>query len=243
MALLPRLKARLGSLFASAEDPRANSASVYQRHIELLARLEAALAEVAVSKRKLGAQTERMKSYLPQLQDQAKDALAVGREDVARLILRRRREAGAELRRIETQVMEVAREEQRLALARQRLGAQVEAFRSRQEVASARFTAAEAQVRINEALAGLSTDMADLGSALQQAESRTEHMQARATAIDDLLQAGSLAPGIATAESDEDMMLDPDEAVAVEGEIRALKRELRHSTVGEDRSAHREIRP
>jgi phage shock protein A len=60
-------------------------------------------------------------------------------------------------------------------------------------VIKARFSAAEAQVRINEAMTGVSHDFADLAAALQRAEENTESMQARANAIDRLVQEGDLS--------------------------------------------------
>ena len=221
MALLPRLKARLGSLFASAEDPRAATGSVYRRRMELLRRLETVLAEVSASKTQLESQTDRMREGLPRLEEQARVALRAGREDAARLALTRRREATTELRRVEQQVADMAHEEARLALAKQRLAAQIDGLRTRQEVLAARYTAAEAQIHINEALAGVSDDLSGLGTALDQAEERTERMQARASAIDDLMHAGSLGRETRVAE-----VLDPDEAAAVEGDLEALKREI-----------------
>src|SRR2546430_15041116 len=74
----------------------------------------------------------------------------------------------------------------------QRLSAQIEAFAARQEVIKARFSAAEAQVRINEAMTGVSQDFAELTATLHRAEQTTEEMQARATAIDRLVQEGDL---------------------------------------------------
>jgi phage shock protein A len=67
-------------------------------------------------------------------------------------------------------------------------------------VIKARYSAAEAQVRINEAMTGVSQDFADLTATLHRAEQTTEEMQARATAIDRLVQEGDLesinfAPG------------------------------------------------
>jgi phage shock protein A len=57
----------------------------------------------------------------------------------------------------------------------------------------ARFSAAEAQVRVNEAVTGVSQDFAELSATLQRTEERTESLQARATAIDKLVQDGDLS--------------------------------------------------
>src|SRR5206468_11704489 len=51
---------------------------------------------------------------------------------------------------------------------------------------------AEAQVRIGEAATGIGSHMNDTGLAIQRAKDKTEQLQARASAIDELTAAGSL---------------------------------------------------
>ena len=224
MGLFDRMKATLGGLLASAEDPRQATPSVYERHLELLGKLQAALASVSTSKQQLQAQTGRMREGLLQVENQARSALRSGREDLARLALQRRLTASREIERLEAQVAEVSAEEAHLFLAQQRLSAQIEAFHTRQEVISARYTAAEAQVRISETLAGISRELSDLSSVLEAAETRTEHMQARASAIDELMAAGVLPGGSGT--TGETAFASIDEGYAVEADLEALRREL-----------------
>jgi phage shock protein A len=57
---------------------------------------------------------------------------------------------------------------------------------------SAQYTAAEAQVRISEALSSVSGEAAELGMALERAEEKISRMQARASALDALIENGSL---------------------------------------------------
>jgi len=111
---------------------------------------------------------------------------------MARLALQRRQVVINELQTLERQLAEVEKEDAALAMIEQRLSGQIEAFAARQEVIKARFSAAEAQVRINEAMTGVSQDFADLTATLQRAEHTTDEMQARATAIDRLVQGGDL---------------------------------------------------
>src|SRR5438045_5639880 len=56
----------------------------------------------------------------------------------------------------------------------------------------AQYSAAEAQVRIGEAATGIGGKMADAGAAIERARSKTEEMQARAGAMDELIQSGTL---------------------------------------------------
>src|SRR5919197_411158 len=76
--------------------------------------------------------------------------------------------------------------------AEKQLQAKIEAFRSQKEVIKAQYSAAEAQVRIGEAASGIGEQMADTGLAIQRAKDKTEQMQARANAIDELTTSGAL---------------------------------------------------
>ena len=53
-------------------------------------------------------------------------------------------------------------------------------------------SAAEAQVRINEAATGIGREMENTGLAIQRAKDKTEQMQARASALDELVASGDL---------------------------------------------------
>ena len=72
------------------------------------------------------------------------------------------------------------------------MSAKVEAFRTQKEVIKAQYSAAEAQVRIGEAATGIGEQMADTGLAIQRAREKTQEMQARADAIDELTESGAL---------------------------------------------------
>jgi phage shock protein A len=196
MSLLPRLKAVLAGMLAPAVDPRLEAPSPYQRQLELIGRVRAALAEIAVSKKQLEGRTEAIRRTCALLRTQARVALEGGFTDVARLALQRRRAALAQLDLLETQIGEISNEESRLMLAAQQLAAQIESIRARQDVLSARYTAAEAQLRIGEALAGVSGDLQALCDELERTEARTEDMQTRSEAIQDLMESGILSvPG------------------------------------------------
>ena len=74
----------------------------------------------------------------------------------------------------------------------QQLQAKVEAFCTQKETIKAQYSAAEAQVKINEAATGIGEQMADTGLAIQRAKEKTDQMQARAAAMDELVEAGTL---------------------------------------------------
>lgn len=225
-----RLIAWFKALFAPAEDPRQTFAHAYQRQRQLLMKVQRALADISASKDRLETKIAGVKEKLPQLEDQARSALVADKEDVARLALRRHQVATIELQTLEEQEREVEHEEQRLSLTEQRLATQIEAFFARQEVIAARYSAAEAQVRINEALGGVSQELTDLGHALQEAEEKAEHMQARASAIDRLIEGGILdMPDLSTSDFMKRDLSHFDVTQAVEERLETLKSEIQES--------------
>src|SRR6266540_4348395 len=95
-------------------------------------------------------------------------------------------------KRLQLQTQQLEQNLVKLDASEQQLAARVEQFRSQKEVIKAQYSAAEAQVRIGEAATGIGRSMEDTGLAIQRAKDKTDEMQARASAIDELVQAGSL---------------------------------------------------
>ena len=108
-----------------------------------------------------------------------------------------------------------------------RLQAKVDAFRTRKETIKATYSAAEAQTRINEAFTGISEEMSDVGMAIQRAEDKTMQLQARASAVDELLASGALEDATGSVGSDLDRELDAlASGSSVENELAAMKAQL-----------------
>ncbi len=186
------IKAKMSQLLERAEDPGELMDYSYQKQLELLQNVKRGVVEVVTSRRRLELQTERLRTNLEKLDSQARQALASGREDLARHALQRKQAAVQQLAGLQTQIDELEAEQQKLQTAESRLAAKVESFRTQKEVTKARYSAAEAQVRIGEAATGLSEEMASVGLAVERAEQKTEQMRARASAIDELVEAGTL---------------------------------------------------
>jgi phage shock protein A len=95
-------------------------------------------------------------------------ALAAGREDLAREALIRRAAATSQISDLQSQQASLQAEEDKLTLATQRLQAKVETFRTRKETIKAAYTAAEAETHIGAAVSGISEEMGDIGLAMQR---------------------------------------------------------------------------
>jgi phage shock protein A len=127
------------------------------------------------------------------MDNQARQALAADREDLARTVLVRKQAAQQQLDGLDQQIAALNDQQQKLSDAEARLSAKVETFRTQKEVIKAQYSAAKAQVKIGEAVTGISEEMTDIGSAIDRAQNKTAQMQARAGAIDELVNTGVLA--------------------------------------------------
>jgi phage shock protein A len=208
------------------EDPREILDYAYGQQQSHLRTVKRGLIEVAAARRQLERQSERLRARASRLEDQARRALRSHREDLARTALGRKQSTLAEIRALEEQLAEMAREEARLTLADQQMVQRVERFRVHRTVASARYAAAEAQVTVGEALAGIVGDEElQLSLAVERSEEKIDRMHARAVAIDALTESGALlqAPGEDPLERE---LNEVTNAEAVEAELAALRREL-----------------
>jgi phage shock protein A len=220
-------KAKANSALDKAEDPRETLDYSYQKQLELLQKVRRGVADVATSRKRVELQASQLQSQSSKLQEQAQKALSMGREDLAREALTRKSGLQGQIDDLTTQHAQLQGEEEKLTLASQRLQAKVESFRTRKETIKATYTAAEAQTRINEAFSGISEEMSDVGLAVQRAEDKTQQMQARAGAIDELLASGALDDASGTVKDNITLELDRMSSGSdVENELAAMKAQL-----------------
>ncbi|MGW6277609.1 PspA/IM30 family protein [Kribbella sp. NPDC055071] len=220
-------KAKANSALDKAEDPRETLDYSYQKQLELLQKVRRGVADVATSRKRVELQASQLQSQSAKLQEQAQKALSMGREDLAREALTRKSGLQGQIDDLTTQHAQLQGEEEKLTLASQRLQAKVESFRTRKETIKATYTAAEAQTRINEAFSGISEEMSDVGLAVQRAEDKTQQMQARAGAIDELLASGALDDASGTVKDNITLELERMSSGSdVESELAAMKAQI-----------------
>jgi phage shock protein A len=185
-------KVKVNKALDRAEDPRDVLDYSYSQQQEMLLKVRRGVADVATSRKRVELQLIQLQQSAGKLQAQAQQALATGREDLAREALIRRSAVLSQVGDLQGQEASLRAEEEKLTLATQRLQAKVDAFRTRKETIKATYTAAEAETRISEAVTGISEEMGDVGMAMQRAQDKTEQLQARAGALDELIASGAL---------------------------------------------------
>ena len=186
------IKAKLNKLLNRAENPTETLDYSYEQQLRLLQDVKRGVADVVTSKKRLQMQTAQLEQSVVKLETQARDALGAGREDLARQALERKALVQQQLQSLDQQVTGLEQQQEKLVSSEKQLQAKIEAFRSQKEVIKAQYSAAEAQVRIGEAATGIGDQMADTGLAIQRAKDKTEQMQARASAVEELIESGTL---------------------------------------------------
>src|SRR5256886_12510963 len=198
---MPGLMSRLNLIFKAkfskaldrAENPNETLDYSYEEQLRQLQNVKRGIADVTTAKKRLELQYTTMQQQVEKLDGQARQALQAGREDLAREALTRKGAVQAQLDSIMQQGQQLEAQQQKLIDGERTLQTKIEAFRTQKEVIKAQYSAAEAQVQIGEAATGIGEQMADVGLAVQRAKDKTEQMQARANAIDELTTSGALA--------------------------------------------------
>lgn len=230
MSILSRMttifKAKMGKALDRAENPAEMLDYSYEKQVQMLRDVKRGVVEVTAAKRRLEAQASQSQQKVTAADDQARRALAADREDLARVILQRKQEAQAQLTGLQQQIAGLDAQEQKLAEAETRLETKIQSFRTQKEVIKAQYSAATAQVKIGEAFTGLSEEMTDVGMAIERAQNKTEQMQARAGAIDELLDVGVLTDLSGSPDRVEAELAQVTAKQNVEIELAGLKKEL-----------------
>jgi phage shock protein A len=197
MGILNRMstifKAKVSRVLDKAENPGETLDYSYERQLTQIQNFKRGIVEVTTAKKRLELQSSQLKADVDRMDNQARQALAADREDLARTVLTRKQAAQQQLDQLNTQITQLNDQQQKLSDAEGRLSAKVETFRTQKEVIKAQYSAATAQVKIGEAVTGISEEMSDIGTAIDRAQNRTQQMQARAGAIDELVNTGVLA--------------------------------------------------
>jgi phage shock protein A len=231
MGILNRMttifKAKVNRGLDKMENPGETLDYSYERQLTQLQNFKRGIVEVTTAKKRLELQESQLRADVNRMDNQARQALAADREDLARTVLLRKQTAQQQLDALDGQIAQLNDQQQKLSDAEARLSAKVEAFRTQKEVIKAQYSAATAQVKIGESVTGISEEMADIGNAIDRAQNRTAQMQARAGAIDELVNQGVLADVTAAGGNDVDQQLAQISASqSVDAELAAMKAQI-----------------
>lgn len=222
-------KSKANKTLDKYEDPRETLDYAYQKQAENITQLRRSLADVATARKRVELQIKTVQLESDKREQQARKALELGREDLARDALTRRSQIQEQIASLVPQHENLVRQEEKLTLAVQTAQRKVEAFRTQKETIKANYTAAQAQTKIAETLSGISEEMGDVGMAIQRAQDKTAQLQARAEAMGELTASGALddpLSGLGGGDDLDNQLNKLSAGSGVEGDLERMKLEL-----------------
>jgi phage shock protein A len=186
------VKSKYSKLLNRAENPTETLDYSYEQMLEQLQNMKRGVADVATARKRIELQQQKLEQNVVKLESQAREAVAANRDDLATQALQRKALAQQQLQDMDGQVKQLQEQQDKLIAAEQQLETKIESFRSQKELLKAQYSAAEAEVKVGEAATGIGSHMQDTGLAIQRAKDKTEELQARAGAIDELTSSGAL---------------------------------------------------
>jgi phage shock protein A len=190
--LMNFLNIRANATLDKVENPGQVMDYSYTKQLEQLQNLRHSIADVVTNEKRLEMQQRELVEKSNKLTGQAQQALRAGREDLARMALERKESFIAQLNAYEQQIAQLRTQEEKLVTMERNVSARVEAFRTQKEMVKAQYNAAQAQVKISEAITGISQEMNEMNLAMQRAQDKVLTMQARANAMETLIEQGTL---------------------------------------------------
>jgi phage shock protein A len=227
--ILTFLRIKTNAALDEAENPGQVMDYSYNKQVEQLQQLRRSIADVVTNEKRLELQQKQLEEKMNRLGEQAKQALLADREDLARMALQRKDDLVQQLNSYEQQLGQLRNQEEKLVEMERKVSSRVEAFRTQKEMVKAQYNAAKAQVRINETVTGISQEMDEMNLAMQRAQDKVLNMQARANAMETLVEQGSLGePGLLGSGDTLDRELQKISSDQnIESQLLAMKQQLR----------------
>jgi phage shock protein A len=210
------LNTRVNALLDRLEDENESADYAVERLRDELARVKEAILDLVTEKKRLERRRERLQEQVEERNDQAREAVAAGREDLAREVLRKKQTELNDLESLDEQISELADAQEELIERSEELERRVDHYRAERARAAARETAARADVA---ARGGVGTDADRYAEA---AADDIDEREARAAALEELEERG-----VFDEEEDLDAELDrirtDDE---IEDELSTIRKEM-----------------
>lgn len=227
-------RARANRALDRMEDPGDALELAYEKQLEALQRVRRGVADVVTSQKQLEIQQRQMQTNSVRLEDLARRALEQGREELAASALTQGELIDGQLSGLRAQMEALSHQRENLEMAGQRLQTRISAMRTQKQTLKAQYSAAQATVHAGETVAGISKDMNEIELLLERARDKMLSTQARAEAVNELLDTGVLARlGAGGIDSLEAQVRATAVEQTVEQRLAAMKQELGLEGAGE----------
>ena len=223
-------QAKTNKLLDALEDPNASLDLSYEKMLTGLQETKRHLADVVAEQISLERQMKAAQDEMGKSEEDARLALKAGREDLARTALGQKQAASEKLTSLQAARDSVKQQADRLTQSQKKLEARIDEFRTQKEVLKSQYSAAQAQVRVNQSLTGLGGELGGVGETMQRAKDKTEHMISKAEAMESLSQSGVLQDPLDNRTQAERELESLRSNASVDAELEKLKQEMAGKT-------------
>ncbi len=194
MGFFDRLRAILGAKIEKSldaiEDPKEMLDFSLSEMEKSLGEVSENLVQVTSSKKRLEMQLHSLQASVEKYDEQARQALSLDQEDLARVALSRKAQAGERLASVEQQIKDLQHHVDSMIQTREELRDRISSFRDRKEELKAVYDASKAQLAVKESMVSLGKDTHNIAGVIDRTESRIQQVQARVQALDELVAQG-----------------------------------------------------
>jgi phage shock protein A len=200
-------RARASSIADGVEDPKLSLDYSLYKLEENRQEMSRSLIEITTARKQLESTYAGLSDAVEKYQEQARTAIDLGRDDLARKALERKQDAQERMGELEANLSELDNQLINLKQSQADLSRKMELFQSKKEELKAVYDASRTQIRLKEQIYGISNDLMNFGATIRRAEDRIQQMRARAQAIDGLVQEGVLRDALEPNKDDVDREL------------------------------------
>ena len=180
------------ALLNRVSDPKAELDYSYEQLRDELQAINRGIAEVTTQKKRLEIHRTRLRSNVEKHDGQVREAIREDRDDLARRALEKKHTTTEQIADLDEQIERLQATQDQMVERQVALRGRIEGFRTQKEVLKARHDAAQASARVAEAFSGVGGDLAVVNRAIERATERTEQMEARSAALEELEETGAL---------------------------------------------------
>ncbi|HVC55775.1 MAG TPA: PspA/IM30 family protein [Stellaceae bacterium] len=220
------LQAKTHKLLDRMEDPNETLDLSYEKMIAGLEETKVHLADVVAQQKSLERQIAAAEQEAGKAENDARLALQANREDLAKAALAHKHSALEKLQSLNEAHAAILPQAQKLIDYEQKLEQRIEKFRVDKEVMKTSYTAAAAQVKVSQSLAGVGTSFNNVSDTLRRAEDKVSGMRAKADAIESLTESGVLSDPLDSRRKEEKELDALRVGSAIDGDLAKLKAEL-----------------
>ena len=230
MSILGRVadlfSAKTHSLLNALEDPNEMLDLSYEKMLSNMQETRAHLADVIAQQKSLERQIAAADVEIESAATDAATAVKAERDDLAKAALVHRRRAMDNRATIQQALDALNPQIGKLVEYQSRLQERIDKFRTQKETMKASYTAAQAQIKVQQSLTGIGEKLGGVGETYKRAEDRMLSARDKANAMDSMIEQGIANDPLDRRTGAERELADLRDKHAVDDDLAALKAQL-----------------